>query len=42
MALVMGRNPDQSVYIGDDIKITVVLTDDEMLRLRIEAPNSRY
>ncbi|WP_412761817.1 hypothetical protein [Peribacillus simplex] len=27
--------------MGDDIKITVVLTDDEMLRLRIEAPNSR-
>ncbi|MBK5447042.1 carbon storage regulator [Peribacillus sp. TH24] len=38
MALVIGRKPGQSVYIGDDIKITVVLTDNEMLRLKIEAP----
>ncbi|PEZ83295.1 MULTISPECIES: carbon storage regulator [Bacillaceae] len=41
MTLVIGRNLGQSVYIVDDIKITVVLTDDEMLRLKIEAPNSR-
>lgn len=38
MALVIGRQPGQSVYIGNDIKITVVLTDDEMLRLKIDAP----
>lgn len=38
MALVIGRQPGQSVYIGDDIKITVVLTEDDMLRLKIEAP----
>ncbi|MBK5482936.1 carbon storage regulator [Peribacillus sp. TH16] len=40
MALVIGRQPGQSVYIGDDIKITVVLTEDNMLRLRIDAPKN--
>lgn len=38
MALVIGRQPGESVYIGKDIKITVVLTDDNMLRLKIDAP----
>lgn len=34
IALVIGRNLGQSVYIDEVIKITVVLTDD----LRKEAP----
>ncbi|HER2162499.1 TPA: carbon storage regulator [Streptococcus pyogenes] len=38
MALVIGRQPGESVYIGNDIKITVVLKDDNMLRLKIDAP----
>lgn len=42
MALVIGRKPGESVYIGDDIKITVIKTEDEMLRLKIEAPKDMY
>ncbi|MBO0996422.1 carbon storage regulator [Bacillus sp. SD075] len=38
MILVIGRNSGYSVYIGDDIKITVVLPEDECCVFRIEAP----
>ncbi|MBG9587225.1 carbon storage regulator [Cytobacillus firmus] len=38
MALVVGRKPGESIVIGDNIKITVIKTDDKMLRLKIEAP----
>jgi carbon storage regulator len=38
MALVVGRKPGESILIGDDIKITVIKTDDNMLRLKVEAP----
>jgi len=42
MALVIGRKPGESVFIGDDIKVTVIKTEDDMLRLRIEAPKDMY
>jgi carbon storage regulator len=38
MALVVGRKPGESILIGDNIKVTVVKTDDNMLRLKVEAP----
>jgi carbon storage regulator len=38
MALVLGRRPGESIIINGNIKITVVKTEDQMLRLRIDAP----
>lgn len=38
MALVVGRKSGESILIGKDIKITVIKTEDDMLRLKIEAP----
>jgi len=38
--LVLGRKPGEYVMIGDDIKITVIRTQDKELRLAIEAPKS--
>ncbi|TCP21730.1 carbon storage regulator CsrA [Scopulibacillus darangshiensis] len=38
MALVLGRKPGESIIINDDIKITVIKTEDNMLRLSIDAP----
>ncbi|UZJ79572.1 carbon storage regulator [Fictibacillus sp. KU28468] len=38
MALVVGRKPGESIIINDNIKVTVIKTDDNMLRLKIDAP----
>jgi carbon storage regulator len=36
--LVLSRKRSQSLYIGDDIKITVVKIEGNQVRLGIEAP----
>lgn len=36
--LVLTRKEGESLYIGDDIKITIVSTDNEKVRVGIEAP----
>lgn len=36
--LVLSRNKDESIYIGDDIVITVVDIRGERIRIGIEAP----
>ncbi|MDO5554171.1 MAG: carbon storage regulator CsrA [Planctomycetia bacterium] len=38
--LVLSRYKDQSIYIGDDIIITVVDVRGDRIRLGIEAPNN--
>lgn len=38
--LVLTRKPGQSVYIGDDIKITLKEIKGNQVRLGIDAPNS--
>lgn len=38
MALIIGRKPGESIRIGEDIKVTVIKTEDNLLRLKIEAP----
>lgn len=37
--LVLGRRFEESVMIGDDIKVTVVDINGTMVRLSIEAPD---
>lgn len=36
--LVLTRNAGESVLIGDDIKVTVIRTQSNQIRLAIEAP----
>ncbi|RIW39058.1 carbon storage regulator [Bacillus salacetis] len=36
--LVLGRKPGEYIRIGDDIKVQVILSDSNQLRLGIEAP----
>jgi len=38
--LVLTRRPGQSVYIGDDVKITLVEIKGNQVRLGVEAPSS--
>lgn len=38
--LVLSRKPGQSLYIGDDVKITVVEVKGNQVRVGIEAPAS--
>lgn len=38
--LVLTRRPGQSVYIGDDVKITLVEIKGSQVRIGIEAPDS--
>ncbi|SFJ63144.1 carbon storage regulator, CsrA [Paenibacillus sp. UNC496MF] len=38
MALVLGRKPNESIIINGNIVVTVIKTEDDMLRLKIEAP----
>jgi len=38
--LVLTRRPGQSVYIGDDVKITLVEIKGSQVRIGIEAPSS--
>ena len=38
-ALVLTRYPGQDIMIGDDIIVTVVSTNGNQVRMRIEAPN---
>ncbi|WLD92967.1 carbon storage regulator [Alkalihalobacillus sp. AL-G] len=40
MALVIGRKPGESIIIDGNIKITVIKTEDSMLRLKIDAPKN--
>ena len=37
--LVLGRKPGQSVYIGNDIRITVVSIRGKQVKIGIDAPN---
>ena len=39
--LVLTRKEGESLYIGDDIKITIISTDSERVRIGIEAPPSQ-
>jgi len=39
MALVLTRNPQQSIIIGDDIKLTVYGVRGQQVRIGIEAPD---
>ncbi len=39
MALVLTRNPQQSIMIGDDIKLTVYGVRGQQVRIGIEAPD---
>jgi carbon storage regulator len=39
--LVLTRKEGESLYIGEDVKITVVSTDNEKVRIGIEAPQYR-
>lgn len=39
--LVLTRKEGESLYIGEDIKITIVSTDNEKVRVGIEAPKFR-
>ena len=36
--LVLSRNPEESIMIGDDIKVTVVEVRGDRVRLSINAP----
>lgn len=36
--LVLSRKPSQAIFIGDDIKITLLRTTDGSARIGIEAP----
>lgn len=38
MALVLGRKPGESIIINGNIRVTVIKTEDSLLRLSIEAP----
>lgn len=37
--LVLSRKKDESIFVGDDIKITIVDIRGDKVRLGIEAPN---
>lgn len=39
--LVLTRKEGESLYIGEDIKVTIVSTDKEKVRVGIEAPKFR-
>jgi carbon storage regulator len=36
--LVLSRKQGQSIYIGDNVRITVIVIDSEKIRLGIDAP----
>lgn len=36
--LVLGRKTEQAIFIGDDIKITVVDVQGKLVKLGVEAP----
>ena len=36
--LILNRKPDQSVYIGDDIRVTVLGLSGQSVRLGFQAP----
>ncbi|MCG8468420.1 MAG: carbon storage regulator CsrA [Gemmatimonadetes bacterium] len=36
--LILARRPDEAVLLGDDIRLIVLSTDGETVRLGIEAP----
>jgi carbon storage regulator len=38
MALVLGRKTGESIIINGNIKVTVIKTEDGLLKLSIEAP----
>ena len=38
--LVLSRKPGESIYIGDDIEITVIKVDENKVRLGIKAPRT--
>ena len=38
--LVLSRKADESLFIGDDIKVTVVVIDGNRVRLAIQAPKN--
>lgn len=39
--LVLTRKVGESLFIGDDIRVTVVSADNEKVRIGIEAPSDR-
>lgn len=41
MALVIGRKNGESFYIGDDIKITIVIEKRNRARIVIQAPKDK-
>jgi carbon storage regulator len=36
--LVLSRKQGQSIYIGDNVRITVIVIDSEKIRIGIDAP----
>lgn len=38
--LVLGRRPGESIYIGDDIILTIVRIEKDYIRIAIEAPSN--
>lgn len=36
--LLLGRKAGQSVYIGNDVRVTVVAIDDKQVKLGFDAP----
>jgi carbon storage regulator len=38
--LILSRKLDESINIGDDIKITIIYLDNQRVKLGIQAPNS--
>ena len=38
--LVLSRNKDEAIMVGDDVKITIVDVHGDKVRLGIEAPRS--
>jgi carbon storage regulator len=38
--LVISRKKDESIFIGDDIKITVIETRDGRVRIGVDAPKT--
>ena len=40
MALVLSRKLDEAIYVGDDVKITIIDIRGDKIRLAIDAPHS--